>query len=102
MLFRSVSLNFKSCREFGRCLVNRFPPLVRAYGRATGFAYRHGLLPHALPLDADEVFLTGTAAEVIGVTKIGDQPVGDGTVGPMTRRLVAEFKRRVAADAPED
>ena len=51
---------------------------------------------------ADEVFLTGTAAEVIGVTKIGDQPVGDGTVGPMTRRLVAEFKRRVAADAPED
>ena len=52
--------------------------------------------------DADEVFLTGTAAEVIGVTKIGEQLVGDGKVGPMTKRLVAEFKRRVAADAPED
>ena len=52
--------------------------------------------------DADEVFLTGTAAEVIGVTKIGEQMVGDGKVGPMTKRLVAEFKRRVAADAPED
>ncbi|MEE2681200.1 MAG: branched-chain-amino-acid transaminase [Planctomycetota bacterium] len=51
---------------------------------------------------ADEVFLTGTAAEVIGVTQIGDQPVGDGSVGPMTRKLVAEFRRRVAADAPED
>ena len=52
--------------------------------------------------DADEVFLTGTAAEVIGVTKIGDQLVGDGTVGPITKQLVAEFRRRVAADAPED
>ena len=51
---------------------------------------------------ADEVFLTGTAAEVIGVTRIGDRSIGDGTVGPITKRLVEEFRRRVAADAPED
>ena len=51
---------------------------------------------------ADEVFLTGTAAEVIGVTRIGDQVIGTGAVGPVTQRLVEEFRRRVASDAPED
>ena len=51
---------------------------------------------------ADEVFLTGTAAEVIGVTRIGDQVIGSGAVGPVTQRLVEEFRRRVASDAPED
>ncbi|MEC8817608.1 MAG: branched-chain amino acid aminotransferase, partial [Planctomycetota bacterium] len=51
---------------------------------------------------ADELFLTGTAAEVIGVTRIGDRVIGDGTVGPITRRFVSEFRARVSADAPED
>jgi len=51
---------------------------------------------------ADEVFLTGTAAEVIGVSHIGDDIVGTGKVGPITHKLEAEFHRRVAQDAPED
>ena len=51
---------------------------------------------------ADELFLTGTAAEVIGVTRIGDRVIGDGTVGPITRRFVSEFRARVTSDAPED
>lgn len=51
---------------------------------------------------ADEVFLTGTAAEVIGVSSIDGQEIGEGKVGPVTRRLVSEFRRRVEHDAPED
>jgi branched-chain amino acid aminotransferase len=51
---------------------------------------------------ADEVFLTGTAAEIIGVTKIDGRPVGTGQVGPATRAMAAEFRKRVARDAPED
>jgi branched-chain amino acid aminotransferase len=53
-------------------------------------------------LDADEVFLTGTAAEVIGVSRINDTIMSGGKVGPITRQLTAEFKRRVAEDALED
>jgi branched-chain amino acid aminotransferase len=34
---------------------------------------------------ADEVFLTGTAAEVTPVREIDDSPVGDGRPGPVTR-----------------
>ena len=51
---------------------------------------------------ADEVFLTGTAAEVIGVNAVGDRTIGTGHGGPVTARLTAEFRRRVIANAPED
>ena len=40
---------------------------------------------------ADEVFMTGTAAEVIGVSKIDDHVIGTGKVGLMTRRLMEAF-----------
>ena len=53
-------------------------------------------------LSADEVFLTGTAAEIIGVTKIDDRTIGDGRVGPISRALTAAYRERVAKDAPED
>ena len=51
---------------------------------------------------ADEVFLTGTAAEIIGVNRVDDRTIGSGKVGPVTKSLVTEFRRRVKADAPED
>ena len=41
---------------------------------------------------ADECFLTGTAAEVISVTKIDGQVVGDGKAGPMTQKLLEAFR----------
>ncbi len=51
---------------------------------------------------ADEVFLTGTAAEIIGVSSIDGETIGEGKVGSVTRRLIAEFRNRVASEAPED
>jgi branched-chain amino acid aminotransferase len=36
---------------------------------------------------ADEVFLTGTAAEVTPVREVDDRSIGQGGVGPVTRRL---------------
>jgi branched-chain amino acid aminotransferase len=36
---------------------------------------------------ADEVFLTGTAAEVVPVREIDDHPIGRGEPGPITREL---------------
>ena len=51
---------------------------------------------------ADEIFLTGTAAEVIGVRSVNGTAIGEGRVGPITGRLVSEFRSRVAREAPED
>jgi branched-chain amino acid aminotransferase len=44
---------------------------------------------------ADECFLTGSAAEVVPVTKIDGRPIGSGEVGPMTRKLIEAFHRHV-------
>ena len=40
---------------------------------------------------ADECFMTGTAAEVIGVVKVDDREIADGKPGPITRKLKALF-----------
>jgi len=39
----------------------------------------------------DEFFLTGTAAEVIGVVEIDGRVIGDGTPGPVTKLLRKKF-----------
>ncbi len=41
---------------------------------------------------ADECFLTGTAAEVIPVVKIDDRSVGEGKPGPITKKLIKDFR----------
>jgi branched-chain amino acid aminotransferase len=40
---------------------------------------------------ADEVFMSGTAAELVPVREVDDHCVGDGRPGPVTRRLQAIF-----------
>ncbi len=40
---------------------------------------------------ADEVFLTGSAAEVIPVVEIDSRSIGDGKPGPMTKQMTSKF-----------
>lgn len=47
---------------------------------------------------ADECFLTGSGAEVIPVVKLDGREIGDGKPGPITRRVLAEFRRRVLVE----
>ncbi|MCE9591460.1 MAG: branched-chain-amino-acid transaminase [Planctomycetes bacterium] len=51
---------------------------------------------------ADEIFLTGTGAEVIAVTKVDGRTIGEGKPGPVTQKLIAAFRALVAKNAPED
>ena len=46
---------------------------------------------------ADEIFLTGTAAEVIAVSKVDGRAIGSGKPGPVTRRLRDLFQTAVRA-----
>ena len=47
---------------------------------------------------AKEVFLTGTAAEIISVVKIDARKIGDGKPGAMTLRLTDEFRKLTKVD----
>lgn len=47
---------------------------------------------------ADEVFLTGTAAEVIAVVKVDGRKIGDGKPGVHTNRMLEKFRERVVRE----
>lgn len=45
-------------------------------------------------LAADEVFLTGTTVEVLGVVRVNGKMIGGGKPGPITNRLAGDFAER--------
>lgn len=47
---------------------------------------------------ADEVFLTGTAAEVIAVREVDGRIIGEGHAGPVTLKLLEDFRSIVDQD----
>ena len=47
---------------------------------------------------ADEVFFTGTAAEVIAVREVDGRIIGEGKAGPITTELLKEFRSIVTVD----
>ncbi|GEN52827.1 branched-chain-amino-acid transaminase [Halobacillus faecis] len=47
---------------------------------------------------ADEVFLTGTAAEVIAVVEVDQRKVGEGKPGVVTNHLLSEFRKVTTTD----
>jgi branched-chain amino acid aminotransferase len=47
---------------------------------------------------ADEMFLTGTAAELIPVIKLDGRPIGDGKPGPVFKRLLEAFRKLVRGE----
>lgn len=50
---------------------------------------------------AEELFMTGTAAQVVAVTKIDHRPVGRGEMGPITTKLRTLFDDVVRAKVPK-
>ncbi len=47
---------------------------------------------------ADEMFISSTTTDVLGVTRVDDRAVGAGQVGPVSRALFDEFRASVARD----
>jgi branched-chain amino acid aminotransferase len=47
---------------------------------------------------ADEIFLTGTAAEIIAVTSIDDRTIGNGIEGSVTRSIREKYSEIVSAN----
>ena len=48
-------------------------------------------------LGADEVFLTGTVTELLPIVRIDDKSIGNGEVGPITRRLYDLLRKQAMA-----
>jgi branched-chain amino acid aminotransferase len=58
-------------------------------------------IPRELLYAADEVFFTGTAAEITPIKMIDGLPVGAGTRGPVTKQVQEEFFAITRGEGPD-
>ncbi|MCM8813790.1 MAG: branched-chain-amino-acid transaminase [Candidatus Omnitrophica bacterium] len=65
---------------------------VLALARMAGIPAIEQVLTRHEVFNADEVFLTGTAAEIIPVVKVDGRRIGAGEPGPLTRKLLKAFR----------
>jgi len=66
---------------------------VLKLGEELGYdVHERDITPYEL-LNADEVFLTGTMAEVVPVIRIQGVAIGDGKPGPVTKEIIKAFQR---------
>lgn len=73
---------------------------VMRIARDRGYEVREASLSLPEVLAADEVFLTGTAAEVTPVREIDDHAIGAGVAGPVTLELQKAFFAAVRGETP--
>jgi branched-chain amino acid aminotransferase len=69
--------------------------VILALCRKNGIPFAEKVLQRQDLYTCDEMFLTGTGAEVIAVTKADGRIVGSGVAGPVTKRLLELFHRHV-------
>lgn len=67
-------------------------------GREAGYGIEEQPMNRYDLYTADEVFLTGTAAEVVAISKLDGRTIGKGVSGPVTRDLATRFRAYVSRD----
>jgi branched-chain amino acid aminotransferase len=69
--------------------------------RELGFEVVETLIPREMLYVADEIFLTGTAAEVTPVRSIDRIRIGEGKRGPVTERVQREYFAYIKGEIPD-
>jgi branched-chain amino acid aminotransferase len=81
----------------GTALVGITRGAVIQMAKDLGYEVRHEPVPRESLYTADEIFFTGTAAEVTPVRSVDRIPVGEGKTGPITAALQKQFMDTVKA-----
>jgi len=69
--------------------------VVLEAARAVSVPAEEGEYPREALETADEVFVTSTLQEILPATELDGKPVADGRPGPLTRRLLEQFRKMV-------
>jgi branched-chain amino acid aminotransferase len=74
------------------------PGITRAFvfeiGADGGVTVEQACLHDQDLFDADEAFFTSTTKELMPIVQVDDRTIGSGAPGPVTRKLLADFRRR--------
>jgi branched-chain amino acid aminotransferase len=68
---------------------------VQDLAKKLGYDVEETIITPFQLFNADEVFFTGTASEIIPLREINKRQINDGKPGPTTRRLQAEFAKLI-------
>jgi len=71
---------------------------VLELGREAGYGAEETPINRYDIYTADEAFLTGTAAELVAITKLDGRTIGAGTQGPIVKDLTARFRALTCGD----
>jgi branched-chain amino acid aminotransferase len=71
---------------------------VMDLAKESGIPCRQSIVTLYDVYNADEAFLTGTAAEVIPMVRCDNRMIGDGHPGAVTHRIIAAFRQLVRID----
>lgn len=109
-IFRNYRGELAECAQSNLFIVSkgvvRTPPLdagllagiTRAFtievGTAAGIRCEEAVLMDADLYGADEAFFTSTTKEIVPIVQVGERTIGDGQVGPLTKQLLAEYRRQ--------
>jgi branched-chain amino acid aminotransferase len=63
-------------------------------GQGVGVKVEEALLRDDDLFNADEAFFTSTTKELMPIVQVDDRAIGSGTPGQVTKKLLAEFRRR--------
>lgn len=74
---------------------------ILTLARDMGIEVREGRIPREALYVADEVFLAGTASEVVPVRSVDRLQVGSGKRGPVTERLQERYMTLVRGESPD-
>jgi len=112
-IFRNYRGELAECAQSNLFIVSKgvvkTPPLeagllagiTRAFtmevGAATGIRCEEAVLKDADLFGADEAFFTSTTKEIVPIVQVDDRTIGDGRVGPITRKLLAEYRLKAEA-----
>ncbi|MDX9722499.1 MAG: aminotransferase class IV [Myxococcota bacterium] len=79
------------------CLVGITRNLVMQQARAEGYQVleRADMLPSDLLTENREVFMTGTGCGMMPIIALDGCPIGDGTPGPVTKKLLTRIRDRM-------
>ncbi len=108
-IFRNYRGELAECAQSNLFIVSRSvvktPPLdagllagiTRAFtievGTAAGVRCEEAVLRDQDLFEADEAFFTSTTKEIVPIVQVDDRTIGDGQVGPITKRLLAQYRR---------
>ncbi len=107
-IFRNYRGELAECAQSNLFMVSRgvvkTPPLdagllagiTRAFtmevGATAGIRCEEVALRDADLFGADEAFFTSTTKEIVPIVRVDDRTIGDGRVGPITRKLLAAYR----------